>query len=127
VPNFALLFGYTATSWTLKADLAARYFCRLLEFMEKRGYDVAQPHLADPEAMPKLPMLNLSSGYVQRSIDALPKQGPHHPWAIHQDYLMDRKILLRDPLPDGVLQFSRLAPVTARDSKDSATAQSLTA
>ena len=30
VPNFALTFGYTNASWTLKADLAATYVCRLL-------------------------------------------------------------------------------------------------
>ncbi len=33
VPNFALTFGYTNASWTLKADLAATYVCRLLRYM----------------------------------------------------------------------------------------------
>ena len=33
VPNFALTFGYTNASWTLKADLAATYVCRLLRHM----------------------------------------------------------------------------------------------
>jgi monooxygenase len=107
VPNFSLVFGYTAASWTLKADLAAIYFCRLIKFMDEHHYDVATPYLADPDAMEKLPMLSLTAGYVQRSINDLPKQGPRHPWVVHQDYLMDRKILLRDPLQDGVLKFSR--------------------
>jgi cation diffusion facilitator CzcD-associated flavoprotein CzcO len=109
VPNFSLVFGYTAASWTLKADLAAIYCCRLIKFMDEHGYDVALPYLAEPEAMEKRPMLSFSAGYVQRSIAELPKQGPSHPWVINQDYLLDRKILLRDPLEDGVLQFARHA------------------
>jgi monooxygenase len=128
VPNFSLVFGYTAASWTLKADLAAIYFCRLVKFMDEHGYDVAQPYLADPDAMEKLPMLSLSAGYVQRSLNDLPKQGPRHPWVIHQDYLMDRKILLRDPLEDGVLQFSRLTePAPANTANTDTPAYSMTA
>ena len=121
VPNFSLVFGYTAASWTLKADLAAIYFCRMVKFMDEHGYDVARPYLANPDAMEKLPMLSLSAGYVQRSINDLPKQGPQHPWVIHQDYLMDRKILLRDPLEDGVLQFSRHGEQTAANADTNAT------
>lgn len=110
VPNLSLVFGYVAASWTLKADLAAIYFCRLIKFMEEHRYDVAMPYLANPDSMEKLPMITLNSGYVQRSIDDLPKQGRHDPWILHQDYLMDRKILLHDPLQDEVLKFSRQAP-----------------
>jgi cyclohexanone monooxygenase len=128
VPNFSLVFGYTAASWTLKADLAAIYFCRLIKFMDEHGYDVTLPHLADPDALEKLPMLNLRAGYVQRSINDLPKQSPHHPWVIHQDYLMDRKILLRDPLQDGVLQFYRhAAPTPTRDADSDTPAYPMTA
>ncbi len=35
VPNMALVFGYTNSSWTLKADLVCEYVCRLLNHMEK--------------------------------------------------------------------------------------------
>ena len=27
------------------------------------------------------------------------------PWKLNQDYLFDKKILLKDPIDDGVLQF----------------------
>ena len=37
VPNFALAFGYTNASWTLKADLTCRYVCRLLSRMRESG------------------------------------------------------------------------------------------
>ena len=30
VENFAMAFGYTNASWTLKADLSCEYVCRLL-------------------------------------------------------------------------------------------------
>ena len=38
VPNLASAFGYTNASWTLKAELICEYVCRLLNYMERRGY-----------------------------------------------------------------------------------------
>ena len=43
VPNAALAVGYTNASWTLRADLSARWFCSLVRFMERKGYAVATP------------------------------------------------------------------------------------
>ena len=37
VPNVALAVGYTNASWTLRADLSARWFCSLVRFMERQG------------------------------------------------------------------------------------------
>ena len=37
VPNMAWLFGYINASWTLKADMAATYVCRLLNHMQHEG------------------------------------------------------------------------------------------
>ena len=37
VPNFAMVFGYTNSSWTLKADLISEYVCRLINHMDKQG------------------------------------------------------------------------------------------
>ena len=42
LPNLASVFGYTNASWTLKADLLCGYVCRLLNYMEKHGYDSAR-------------------------------------------------------------------------------------
>ena len=39
VPNFAFTIGYTNASWTLKADLVSEFVCRLLGYMDSRGYD----------------------------------------------------------------------------------------
>lgn len=38
IPNFAMVFGYTNASWTLKADLAAEFVCRVINHMDKNGY-----------------------------------------------------------------------------------------
>jgi monooxygenase len=87
VPNFALCIGYTNASWTLRADLSSRYVCRLLRHMERHRVQVAWPeHPDEPVARP---LLDLTSGYIQRSLDVLPKQGARPPWVVRQNYLRD--------------------------------------
>ena len=73
VPNLASSFGYTNASWTLKAELIARYVCRLLNHMRANGYDTCVPRLGagDPG---NVPAVNLVSGYIQRAAGILPKQ-----------------------------------------------------
>jgi len=107
VPNFALTLGYTNASWTLKADLVGEYICRLLNQMDARGQQVVTPQ-GPAAGEPLTPFLDLKSGYVQRSISMLPKQGPAAPWKAYQNYLRDRLLLRRGPLDDG-LRFSRVA------------------
>jgi len=103
VPNFAYAFGYTNSSWTLKAELTADYVCRLLNFMEKRGYSAVSPQ-AD-QSVEERPLLDFSSGYVARSVAALPKQGSKQPWQVHQNYLLDKYALQVAPMNDGTLKF----------------------
>ena len=38
VPNLVSAFGYINASWTLRADLTAEYFCRLVNFMDAGDY-----------------------------------------------------------------------------------------
>jgi monooxygenase len=83
VPNLAMVIGYTNASWTLKADLVNRYVCRLLQHMDAHGYAIATPQ-APPEGA-DAPFLDLASGYVQRSLAQLPKQGRRTPWRLHQN------------------------------------------
>ena len=47
----------------------------------------------------------LQSGYAQRANDTLPRQGSKHPWKVLMHYEKDSKILLEDPVEDGVLRF----------------------
>jgi monooxygenase len=104
VPNFSMVIGYTNASWTLKADLVNRYVCRLLRHMDERGQAVATP-VAPPEGA-DLPFLDLASGYVQRSLAALPKQGRRTPWKLHQNYIRDVRMMRRGPLEDEGIRFA---------------------
>ncbi|HEX4359308.1 MAG TPA: NAD(P)/FAD-dependent oxidoreductase [Pseudonocardia sp.] len=111
VPNFALTIGYTNASWTLKADLVGEYICRLLKQMDARGQQVVTPLAPEPGAALS-PLLDLKSGYVQRSINLLPKQGPAAPWKAYQNYIRDLLLLRRGPVDDG-LRFSRVSNLRA--------------
>jgi monooxygenase len=84
VPNLAFSVGYTNASWTLRADLCTRYVCRLLAYMEAHGYDTATPELTAVRAT--RPLLDLTSGYIQRGAPRFPKQGDREPWTVRQNY-----------------------------------------
>jgi cyclohexanone monooxygenase len=104
LPNVAMAFGYTNASWTLKADLTAGYVCRLLNYMDRNGHSVAVPK-GDP-TLSQQPFLSFTSGYVQRAIALLPKQGNRKPWQVHQNYLADLLTIRWGRINDGVMQFS---------------------
>jgi cation diffusion facilitator CzcD-associated flavoprotein CzcO len=105
VPNFSMVIGYTNASWTLKADLVNRYVCRLIGFLDARGYASATP-VAPPEGADQ-PFLDLASGYVQRSLADLPRQGRRRPWKLHQNYLRDVRLMRRGSLEDEGMTFQR--------------------
>jgi monooxygenase len=109
VPNMALALGYTNASWTLKCDLVAEYVCRLINHMDEQGYRQCTPVAPDP-ALPREPFIDLMSGYVLRSIDQLPKQGPRKPWRLNQNYPMDILLLRRGPVDDEGIVFSSPVP-----------------
>ena len=107
IPNFASAFGYTNASWTLKSDLTAEYMCRLLNYMQARGYDYCAPRRRDPSVLEE-PAITLTSGYLQRSNDLLPKQGSKKPWRLHQNYARDLLALKLGRINDGAMEFTRL-------------------
>ncbi|HWC84683.1 MAG TPA: NAD(P)/FAD-dependent oxidoreductase [Pseudonocardiaceae bacterium] len=115
VPNFALTIGYTNASWTLKADLVAGYVCRLLNHMSRNGYGYCTP-TAPPGELPTRPLIDLQSGYVRRSIDQLPKQGPEAPWRLYQNYPRDLLLMRHGSLEDGAMRFSRVAAPARKES-----------
>jgi len=107
VPNMAWIFGYTNASWTLKADIASAYICRLLNYMEAEGLSVVAPEGdSDLTLSDRSIMDALASGYVKRSRHKLPRQGRHHPWKVLNHYGKDKHILLEEPVEDGLLSFS---------------------
>jgi cation diffusion facilitator CzcD-associated flavoprotein CzcO len=109
VPNAALVFGYTNASWTLKADLAAEYACRLLNHMDRHGYTQVVAHATDADRSDGNVLDALNSGYVRRAQGLLPRQGSRKPWLVRQDYVRDVPLLKHAPIEDGVLQFRRTA------------------
>ena len=88
IPNLACSFGYARASWTLGADLSSEYVCKLLNYMGKHGYDSCTP-VKGEGIEEEGTYLNLSSGYVTRAIDRMPKQGSKEPWKGNQSYLSD--------------------------------------
>ena len=110
VPNLASSFGYTNASWTLKADLTCGYVCRLLNHMDRTGTQIATPVLNDPEVREE-PWLSFTSGYVQRAIDSLPRQGSKRPWRVHQNYALDMLDLKFGKVEDGAMIFTKAGAV----------------
>jgi monooxygenase len=119
VPNFAFTIGYTNASWTLKADLAAEYICRLLNHMDANGFQRCLPEVTDPSVTEE-PLLDFTSGYVLRSLDKLPKQGSKEPWKLRQNYPLDLRLLRYGPIDDDSLRFSGVVP--AAEPLETATA-----
>lgn len=106
IPNLAFSFGYTNASWTLKADLTCEYVCRLLNHMDSVGAKQMTPRLTDTSVTPE-PFVDFSSGYFQRSMESLPKQGSKAPWKLHQNYARDLLALRYGKVDDGTLAFTK--------------------
>jgi cation diffusion facilitator CzcD-associated flavoprotein CzcO len=104
VPNLAFAIGYTNASWTLKCDLTSRYVCRLINYMAAKGYTICRPR-RDPD-VEELPLIDFSSGYVQRALAGLPKQGREVPWRLYQNYALDLVTLQHGRVNDRAMQFS---------------------
>jgi len=109
VPNLTFTFGYTNSSWTLKADLVSEYAVRLLRYMDAHGYDQCVPD-ADASTGTERPMLNFQSGYVQRAIHEFPKSGSRAPWRVRMNYPYDLLVLRYGRINDGAMRFSRRRP-----------------
>ena len=109
IPNLASTFGYINASWTLRSDLTAEYVCRLLNHMRKKGVAQCTPRLRDQDrSMKKRPWIDgFSSGYMQRMMHRMPRQGDHEPWINPQNYRRDKKMFKHSPIDDGVMQFSK--------------------
>jgi monooxygenase len=105
VPNFAVAFGYTNASWTLKCDLTSAYVGRLISYMDRHGYASCTPRRRDP-SVEEQPLVDFSSGYFQRAIDQLPRQGSKRPWRLYQNYLRDLVSLRFGAVNDEALEFT---------------------
>jgi cation diffusion facilitator CzcD-associated flavoprotein CzcO len=119
LPNLAFLIGYTNASWTLKVGLVCEHFCRILAHMDELGADTCVVELPYPN-MQTRPLLDFKAGYVQRSLQELPRQGMHSPWELAMSFKTDARVL-RGPVPDRNLHFSRVRELDSTDQVLTAT------
>jgi len=124
VPNFANIFGYVNASWTLKADLSSDYVCRLLNHMRREGWRQATPTNDDPNVQPE-PFMGLTSGYVTRAADRIPKAGNRFPWQVHQSYVKDYRAIKMSKVTDAMV-FANPPARTVPDPNRAAELPSLT-
>ena len=107
VPNFAISFGYVNASWTLRADLTCEYVCRLINLMDKKGVKCCEPK-DDKSAYGDDQLIDFTSGYFQRGLNQMPKQGNKAPWKNYQNYLKDIFAVRLMSIDDTNLKFSKL-------------------
>jgi hypothetical protein len=76
--------------------------------MDRRGQTVFTP-MRGPGVAAE-PFLDFSSGYVQRAVAMLPKQGDRKPWRLYQNYVLDLLMLRFGRVADGVMAFAKAGP-----------------
>lgn len=121
IPNFAFCIGYTNAAWTLRADLATTYVCRVLNHMDRHGYRTCTP-ASDTASLESRPLLGLTSGYVMRAAADLPKSATSAPWLIRQNYIRDMLTMKLGRVEDGILQFEKAVPIKRADVQEEMTA-----
>ncbi|NUT99353.1 MAG: NAD(P)/FAD-dependent oxidoreductase [Saccharothrix sp.] len=112
LPNFAVCIGYTNASWTLRADLSSRLVCRVLEHLDRNGFSSVVPR--PDRVMARQPLLDLASGYIQRSIADFPGQGDRSPWRVRQNYVVDAVQTLRGDIGDQLAGTRATRPAGVR-------------
>ncbi len=116
IPNMASVFGYINASWTLKADIACDYVCRLLNKMDEKGARIALPYLGETD-MERLPFVDdFTSGYFARSFDKLPSNSRYHPWRTVQNYAYEKRVLTKMPVDDGIMRFGKPTGVKVKQT-----------
>jgi monooxygenase len=74
--------------------------------MDDDGYTVATARDVEGCATDDGMLDQLQSGYVQRAKGIMPRQGSKLPWKVLMHYEKDSKMLVDDPVDDGLLRFA---------------------
>jgi hypothetical protein len=72
--------------------------------MDRERFTVATPQ--NPGAVDRKPVIDFSSGYVQRALATMPSQADRPPWRVRQNYLRDLAAMTFGRL-DEDLSFTR--------------------
>ncbi|MEM1403555.1 MAG: NAD(P)/FAD-dependent oxidoreductase [Pseudomonadota bacterium] len=107
LPNLVSVFGYINASWTLRADIVARWTCRLLNHMDETGSATVTPELeaGAPAMEPRYWIDDFSAGYMQRVMPLFPRQGNRDPWINSQRYFRERKEFAEMSFDEPALHF----------------------
>ena len=91
LPNCAFVVGYVDASWTLGADATAQMVCRILKRMRKEGVVEVTPRRSEKEKkyQKDRPLLNLSSSYIEKARDVVPKAADRGQWQARSYYFKD--------------------------------------
>ena len=108
VPNLSVVFGYLNASWTLRADNNSDYVCRVLNEMARVGAVSARPALSAENEPEEVVPFDYSSGYLQRALSLMPKNGPELPWRLNHDYFADSLDFRTRPVADGIMRFDKI-------------------
>jgi hypothetical protein len=79
--------------------------------MDRHGYGQCTPHKKDG-AIAEEPIVNFTSGYIQRALPSLPHQGSKRPWKLYQNYFLDMVTFRLGRLDDGTMEFKRRGELT---------------
>ncbi|MFL6089651.1 MAG: flavin-containing monooxygenase [Aeromicrobium sp.] len=104
IPNSAFTIGYSNASWTLKADLVCEYVVRLLDYMDEHNFQVVIPRVRG--SLAPSPLMDLSSGYLQRAQGAMPIAGDKDPWRLKNNWYFDKRVIKHQPIEDESLEFA---------------------
>ena len=72
----------------------------------------------DKESMEHISFMDMSSGYIQRAQDIVPKQGKKVPWRLYQNYIKDMFTLRFSSLNNGVLIFKKAKNPAATQAEE---------
>jgi len=116
VPNLCFVFGYVNASWTLRADLVSRFFCRLISALDARGEAVCIVERPEGETGDR-PLFDFRPGYIARALNDLPRRGSTSPWVMSESYATDERLLTREPVIDPAMRLSPAPAIPARRSE----------
>ncbi|MEI7559564.1 MAG: NAD(P)/FAD-dependent oxidoreductase [Actinomycetes bacterium] len=108
LPNLMCSFPYPHVAWTIRVEVVAEYFQRVLEYMDKTGRDTCVAVNSDPN-LKTHPFGDYTSNYVLRAKHLFPQSGDREPWDLDLKLRRDAKALRTAAVEDGTLSFSRSA------------------
>ncbi|BCS26884.1 flavin-containing monooxygenase [Aspergillus puulaauensis] len=102
LPNAAFVIGYTNASWTLGADATAQCITRILKTLESRKLVAAIPRVDPQLNLQELPLLKLTSTYLNAGPRVLPRAADRGPWQPRDHYGKDIRFAKKGNIDDGL-------------------------